>query len=312
MVADPVPAVTVTNPNGGQWYTPNSAQTATWTTSPIQGPGVYGVWACNTNGTNYWLGSTNVVTGQTGYSLSWTTAVPNGTYRLRVSFGVTAGTWTVTDYSDATFSVADPVPSMTVTSPNGGEIYDQGSDQVATWTTTSIQGPGVYGVWACSNGGTNYWLGSRSVVGGQTTYSLPWTATLPADTYRLRVSFGVTAASWLASDYSDATFAIKGPLPTVAVTSPNGGESLTQGSPQTATWTATPAQYGGVFGVWATSSNGTNYWLGSRSVTSGQTSYTLPWTASLPVGAYRLRVSFGVTAASWVVTDYSDATFLVN
>jgi len=101
--------------------------------------------------------------------------------------------------------------------------------------------------------------------------------------------------------------------PTITVTAPNGGESYVAGSSQTLTWTTSPAQSSDLFAVWAVSTaDEAHIWLGSRAAVDGQTDYSLPWSANLPVGTYRIRVSFGSLPSTWWATDYSDTAFAVT
>ena len=84
------------------------------------------------------------------------------------------------------------MPPLTVTAPNGGESYAAGSAQTVSWTVSPAQSSGLYAVWAVSASNTHYWLGSRNAIGGQTAYTLPWTVSLPAGSYRVRVSYALS------------------------------------------------------------------------------------------------------------------------
>ncbi len=299
--ADPVAVLAVTSPNGGESLPAGIPVTVTWS-SPSVTTGVFAVWAVSQT-TTYSLGTVNA-NGGSAYAASWNVNVPTGNYRIRVSYGLTAGTYTTTDYSDAAFAVT---PGVTVTSPNGGESLPAGIPVTVTWSSPPVAS-GVFTVWALSQGGTYYNIGTVNANGG-TAYSATWTANAPPGSYRLRVSYGVTAGTtYTITDYSDAYFTV---TPGATVTWPNGGESLPANVPVTVTWSSPPVA-SGVFTVWALSQGGTYYNIGTVNA-NGSVSYGKVWNVKAPAGSYRIRVSYGVTAGTtYTITDYSDAYFTVT
>jgi hypothetical protein len=136
------------------------------------------------------------------------------------------------DSSNDVFSIVAPQPSITVTSPNGGEGWDAGFVQNITWTTTGTVGLLKITLWQ-----NDAWFGliADNLDPAQGSYS--WTvgqlsegSALPGLNYRIKIK---EIASSL-SDSSDTIFSIDG----ITVTSPNGGESWQIGSSQTITWNA--------------------------------------------------------------------------
>jgi hypothetical protein len=102
--ADPVATATVTWPNGGESMPAGIPITVTWTSPPVS-YGVFTVWALSQAGTYYNIGTVNA-NGSVSYSKAWNVKAPAGSYRIRVSYGVAAGTaYTITDYSDGYFTV---------------------------------------------------------------------------------------------------------------------------------------------------------------------------------------------------------------
>ena len=144
---------------------------------------------------------------------------------------------------------------------------------------------------------------------GSATYSMTWNVNTPPGSYRIRVSYGVTAGTnYTITDYSDGYFTV---TPGATVGWPNGGESLPTGVPITVTWTSPPVSYG-VFTVWALSQGGTYYNIGTSNANGGVT-YSKSWSVKAPAGSYRIRVSYGVAAGSnYTITDYSDGYFTVT
>ena len=65
-------------------------------------------------------------------------------------------------------------------------------------------------MWAISDAGGWYALDSPPP-NGSSSYSMPWGVNVPAGSYRLRVSWGVTPGVYLTRDYSDAYFTVLEP-----------------------------------------------------------------------------------------------------
>ncbi|MBL0060559.1 MAG: matrixin family metalloprotease [bacterium] len=128
-----VPVVTLTQPNGGQTWSVGSNQTITWTSANVTGnvnielnrtyPG--GAWEslfANTanDGTQAWT-----VTG----------VATSSTCRVRVT---SINSPAATDESDANFTII--LPTITVVTPNGGEVLNGGLSQSITWNSTGVTG----------------------------------------------------------------------------------------------------------------------------------------------------------------------------
>jgi len=125
-----------------------------------------------------------------------------------------------------------PTPTITVTSPNGGENWIVGSSHNITWTSQNFSN-NVKIEYSTNAGSTwNTIIASTSNSG---TY--PWT--IPnAPTTQARVKVSNVTNGGIPWDMSDANFTIS-VVPTINVTSPNGGESWCVGSSHNITWTST-------------------------------------------------------------------------
>ena len=293
----------MTSPNGGESLPAGIPVTVTWTSPPVAS-GVFTVWAVSQSGSSYSIATVNA-SGAAAYGANWNVNVPPGSYRIRVSYGLTAGTtYTITDYSNAYLTVT---PGVTVTSPNGGESLPAGIPVTVTWTSPPVAS-GVFTVWAVSQSGSSYSIATVNA-SGAAAYGANWNVNVPPGSYRIRVSYGLTAGTtYTITDYSNAYLTV---TPGVTVTSPNGGESLPAGTPVTVTWTS-PAVASGVFTVWAVSQSGTYYSIATVNA-SGSVSYSKAWNVKAPAGSYRIRVSYGVAAgSSYTITDYSDGYFTVT
>jgi subtilisin-like proprotein convertase family protein len=125
------PLITVTSPNGGERWRKGSSQEITWTSRAI-------------------VGTVKIELTRDGGE-TWTTlaesAPNNGRYRWKVTGpGATncrvritpEGDPQAADESDGPFTIVKP--SLTVTSPNGGERWANGSSHVITWSSTALPG----------------------------------------------------------------------------------------------------------------------------------------------------------------------------
>jgi hypothetical protein len=132
-------SITVISPNGGENWTIGSIHPITWVTS---GHGSTTVRIALFQGTtNVGVIATGVPAGAGAYA--WTagsagngTAAAGSNYRIRVR----GEGGTIDDYSDAPFTLSAAPPPQTVlsvTSPNGGESWMQGSDHAISWTASN-------------------------------------------------------------------------------------------------------------------------------------------------------------------------------
>ena len=121
--------------------------------------------------------------------------------------------------------------SITVTSPNGGENWIEGSAHNITWTSTGVTGNVNIELNRTYPGGA--W---ESIVANTTNDGThPWTVTIPGTTTaRVRVT---SVNNGTVSDVSDANFTIT--ALSITVTSPNGGETWIVGDINNITWTST-------------------------------------------------------------------------
>ncbi len=122
---------------------------------------------------------------------------------------------------------------MTVTSPNGGEALPAGTTKTITWNYTGD--PGYYlRIELLKAGSVLKTLSSYVLKGTNGIGSYKWTISstqASGSDYRIRITS--TSNSSL-TDTSDNFFTVLGP--SVTVTSPNGGDTLTAGTTKTITW----------------------------------------------------------------------------
>jgi hypothetical protein len=208
----------VTAPNGGEVWTVGTTQNITWTNTGTVA-NVKLEYSTDNFVTPVLIASSVSNTG----TFNW--GVPDSisnTVKVRVS---DAADSTANDVSDANFKIRG---GITVSAPNGGEIWSVGQSRTITWTTTGTV-PNVRLEYSKDNF-TSLVLIAASAPG---TGSFTWT--VPDDissTVKVRVT---DVRDSTVFDDSNANFKIQGAL---TLGSPNGGEKWTVGSAQSITWTA--------------------------------------------------------------------------
>ena len=158
-------------------------------------------------------------------------------YKIRIT---STSNSSVTDSSDNFFTVLGP--SVTVTSPNGGDALTAGTTKTITWNYTGD--PGYYLRIELLKAGTvvatlNSYASKGSNGVGSYNWTVPSTQAAGSD-YKIRVT---STSNSSVTDTSDNFFTVLGP--SVTVTSPNGGDALTAGTTKTITWnyTGDPGYY---------------------------------------------------------------------
>lgn len=180
-----------------------------------------------------------------------------------------------------------PPASITLSAPNGSELYYVGSSYNITWTSQSLTGNVSLSL--NRNFPTGGW---ETIVSGTANDGLyAWTATAPVTTSaRIRV---ISDSQPMVRDSSDGNFEIRNP--SITLTSPDGGESWTIGTNREIIWTST-AIVGNVMielnrdfppGIWET--------LFANTANDGVES----WAVSVPATSHaRIRISSVNTPAA--------------
>ncbi|MFA4886266.1 MAG: Ig-like domain-containing protein, partial [Desulfotomaculaceae bacterium] len=224
---------------------------------------------------------TTPVSGNT-YSTPWNTSpLTSGSYKLRAT--------AFDQCNNSAFSeinvIVDEPPTVTLVSPNGGELVCQGIN--ITWTASDPDGdPLTFTLEYSSNGGTTF----TTIASGLTSSPYFWnTSSLPTgNNYIVRVtaSDGILTAQ----DQSNGPFTVDNTPPSVNLTAPPNN-SIVSG---TITISASATDNVGVARVdFEYSADGITYFLISSQTTpvSGNT-YSTTWdTTAVPGGNYKLRAT---------------------
>ena len=206
-ISQPTASITVLSPNGGEKWQVGQTYNITWNAVGIGSDSVAINLINTSTGQQYGITSKapiNLPYGL-GSSYAWTipNTIPSGSnYKIAVGYGTT-------DLSDSTFSIAAPTtqPSVTVTSPNGGEVWKIGETKIMTWTTQGTI-PSVNLLLVSSNSVAI--IAERISNAGQYTWTV--SNSMIAGSYVFRV-FAADGSSIY--DDSNASFSIT--APTVAI-----------------------------------------------------------------------------------------------
>ncbi|BAY34078.1 hypothetical protein NIES2107_59830 [Nostoc carneum NIES-2107] len=212
------PFVTLTSPNGGESFQVGSTYNITWNDNIAENVKIdlykagslYSTLFSSTlsDGIESWYVPTNLVAGSD--------------YQIRVSSTTNANVW---DFGNSYFSVT--APFLAVTSPNGGESFQAGSTYNITWNDNIAENVKIDLYKAGSLYST---LFSSTLSDGIESWYVPTNLVAGSD-YQIRVSSTTNANVW---DFGNSYFSVTAPF--LAVTSPNGGESLQAGSTYNITW----------------------------------------------------------------------------
>ncbi|MCW9065635.1 MAG: T9SS type A sorting domain-containing protein [Ignavibacteriaceae bacterium] len=126
----PSPVLTLASPNGGEHFTPGSTITITWFSQDITNIKIE---FSSDNGINWNNITFSTPAGAGRYD--WTSPNINSDQCLIKICDVSNPTFC--DQSDSTFTIA-PIPEITVTQPNGGEVWEVNSTHNITWTSSNV------------------------------------------------------------------------------------------------------------------------------------------------------------------------------
>jgi hypothetical protein len=278
--------ITITSPNGGESFTEGSSQVVTWNTTGTVGllDMYYSI-----NGGTTWTFYNDGINSTAG-TYNWT--IPNSVSSqclVRLTDNI------VSDESDANFSILAAGNSITLTSPNGGEVYNGNTTQTVTWTTTGTVG--YLDAYYSDDNGATWVFYNDGIDPNLGTYN--WTTpNVTSNQYLFRLY------SWPLGDTSNATFTVNGAAAnSISITSPNGGESYSGNTSQLVTWSTTGTV--GMLDMYYSTNGGSSWTFYNDGINSATGSYT--WTVPNVSSTQCL-----VRLVSGAVQDESDAGFEIN
>ena len=211
-----VTSLVLTSPNGSEHLLAGSAHNITWTSSQITNVKLE---YTTDNGTS-WSTIVASLSAALG-TYAWTVPnLPSTGCKVRVSDVTNA---LIEDVSDAVFTIAN----LTLTAPNGGENFLEGSVHTITWTSQNVTNVNLeYSV----DGGINY----NPIAGPLSAASGSYNWTVPAG-LSTNCLISITDANFAGiTDECNGTFTVSN----LSITSPAGAEVWMGGSSQNITWTS--------------------------------------------------------------------------
>lgn len=220
----PTPAITVTVPVLNDIWRVGTVHNITWTDN--------GGRISNNLTLQY---STD---GGTTWKLITSGRANNGTYAWTIPDDVSATAMvkvfdanrTATTSNSALFNLANP--RLTLTSPNGGEVWSVGDPGPVRWTSEGTISENLVLEYSPDAGATWYFVRGGIPNSGSFSWTVPDYVTVQC---LLRIKDGNRPAVF---DVSDAVFTIS-PMPTISFTAPVGGQTFVLGQTVPITWTWT-------------------------------------------------------------------------
>src|SRR5437870_5470008 len=277
----------VSAPNGAETWIVGSAQAISWTTTGTV-PNVKLEYSTD-GGVTY----PNVVAASAANTGSFSWTIPDNisnTVRVRLSDATDAS---ATDTSDANFKIRG---NLTLTTPNGGDVWIIGSAQTITWTSAGTI-PSVKLEYSKDNFAT----ATLIVASVGNTGSYAWTVPDNASTtVKVRVTNTADATVF---DDSNANFTIRGGF---ILSAPNGGEEWVVGSTHQIAWTTTGSTIANVKLEYSRDNFATATLITASTPNAGVYNWLIPNDISATV---KVRVSDPNDPGT---SDASDATFKIK
>ena len=211
-------SVTVTQPNGGE---------------VLYGCQTYQIKWASSGTSNYWNIDYSLNNGAIWSSVASNINITNGQYNWTVPMvASTTALVRVRDYSDTTkqdvsnavFTIQLPI---TITSPNGSEVWQGLSTHSITWNPAGTSG--IFNLYYSTDNGSTFNTIATNVAANNYTWQVP---NNPSTQALVKVTDATTACQL---DLSNAVFTISPAQP--VLTSPNGGEQWTIDATRNITWT---------------------------------------------------------------------------
>ena len=253
-------SVTLTSPIGGENWLAGSSQNIKWTSSNVANVKL----EYSTNTGISWstiIASTPASTG----SFSWT--IPNtrsNNCEVRISDTSNSA---LNSVSTSTFTIYQP--TISITSPVGGENWLAGSSHNITWTSSNVTSVKLE---YSTDAGTTWSpiISSTSASAGSYTWTLPVISSVQC---KVKISDTSNTSTY---NISANVFTIY--QTALSITSPVGGESWLIGSSHNITWTSSNVAK---VKIEYTTDNGGNWsTIGSITASAGTYSWTVPNSAS--------------------------------
>ena len=240
------PSFQILSPNGGEVWLAGSSHNVTWTAGGGQGALLIMLTVSTTGSTGPWTTIANDEPNDGSFTWTVPSTLSTDCYIQGSSKDTSSPPKMGSDSSDNAFTITDilPAPTISLTKPNGGEVWEVGSRQDITWTASGGTGMLTVSLEYSTAGATGPWTSIATGESNDGIYN--WTvpnATSKSCYIKATVSDS-NSPPQTASDAGNAAFEIKEPTtppppaPTITLFSPNGGEVWEAVSQHDITWTA--------------------------------------------------------------------------
>lgn len=279
----------ITTPNGGETWNTSNNHYISWQSVGVDFVNIY---YSNDGGNNYTVIDTNVYNHG---SYNWLTPGSAGTnYRIKITDSNDSN---ITTSSASNFSLSNVTPSLTLTSPNGGEEYYANTPIYITWQANTLFNCDIsYSI----DGGITY-IPIASNISSIPAYYYWVTPNSISSTVKIKISKSGTGVTLF--DESDANFSINSNIEQLTLLSPNGGLTYFSNSFQTIKWKAINCN---MVNLYYTKNNGTTYYLIATVINDSSYVWNVP--AGSTSNSCKIKVESGTNSS---VFDLSDALFTI-
>jgi hypothetical protein len=297
-----VPVVTVKTPNTAVNWGRGSTQQVIWSHNLGAGSFVR-IEVSRDGGQTYALVAAGVKnTAASSGTFAWAVTGPNTTAAL---IRVTWENGSQADASNTAFVIADPF--ITLTTPSSGTNWGYATRQSQAWKTNLGAADRVNVLLSADGGQTFPSVLATDVVATalKTTIVTP-TLAAPSAAARVRLTWANAPAGVGAVATSPANFKIEPPF--VRITSPNGGETWTQGTAAVIRWLSNLGSLESVK-IDLSTDDGQTYAVPIVASTPSSGKYTPMAPTGASTGTARLRLTW---LANGTVSDLSDGAFRIQ
>lgn len=218
-IIQPTPTLYLSSPFGYENWAAGSTQSIQWLYTYISSVKI----EYSTNGgSSFTLISANIAASDLSYN--W--VVPAGV-SANCIIRITDNNSSTSSQNQNPFSIVNP--SVTVQTPNGGEVFNSNVDTLITWNGNFVSN--LVKIEYSTNNGTAWNLVANNIP--NTNYYQWLVPNTPSTNCKVRVSDAQFPA---VIDQSNNTFTITAPIPTINLISPTGAEQWGIGTYQTIFW----------------------------------------------------------------------------
>jgi hypothetical protein len=297
---NPLPAVQVLTPNGGEMLTSGKTYTVSWSAVPTATK--YRLLYSDNNGVSWKIISNDVLETSYQWVVPYVTAVETDWVIYVKAYDV-LGVELSNDKSDTAFTVN---PVVQVLTPNGGEMLTSGLTYTVSWT--DLPDATKYRLFYSYNNGVSWTVISNDVPGTTYQWVVPSITAVETDWLIYVKAYDVLGVE-LSNDKSNAAFTVNPPPPALQILAPNGGEMLTSGETYTISWSTVPTAT--KYRLMYSTNNGVSWAVISNDVPGTTYQWVVPAVAAAE-SDWLIYVKAYDGLGDQISSGKSDAAFTIN